>query len=122
MDPAEREALCHLIEAAAKKGEVGPAGGYVYVIWGRFKGEVLHKIGQSNNPSQRASQLRQKHPGCGARVRHTILTSDPFKLERALHLIFEPQLGGGPSWEWFRLDTTDLAWLMALEYVDMAGF
>jgi hypothetical protein len=95
----------------------------VYIICSRFHSGVenVYKIGRSVNPKRRKDELRKKYLKSMI-LKHTISTNGGFALENTLHRVFASRLGGGPSWEWFRLKDEDLEWLNRIWCVDIDIF
>lgn len=99
---AEFEAL--LPSEPLQMPEEGVNPDYVYVL--QDKGG-LYKIGVSNDPQRRVSEMVVKHPDQVTCV-HTIPSRSAFQLEAVLHKHFASKCVSG---EWFRLTAHDLAYL-----------
>lgn len=121
MNLAEIETLKKCVELS----QVSPAklGAYVYIFQSSSPsyGQQF-KIGFSINPQQRRKQLqkRYKFPVIISQLINVTMPPNdkPSYLEYILHKIFSDKCTYNPSWEWFRLEESDLKWLKKINYVD----
>jgi hypothetical protein len=84
--------------------------------------ELVFKIGIAFDPGKRAKKLRNRYSHYSIAVVHAIGATNAYDLEAWLHWVFADKQGGGPSWEWFRLDKDDVAYVKGLTYIDMKRF
>lgn len=86
--------------------------GYVYLM---MSGNGFHKIGLSKNVDRRNGELNRQFP-VDIRVVRTITCYDMRKVEKSLHKKFANKR---IEYEWFKLDETDIDWLMNLRNYEL---
>lgn len=82
--------------------------GYVYL----FQCGDLYKIGTSTDVEMRLKAVRKRAPGTV--LLHSVLSDDPYRAEKFLHLKFGSERVTG---EWFELSQEDVHWIKRIKTI-----